>query len=48
MWEEEYLEAQLEEDRYMEEDLAKTEADKEVILQRMSVALVPFIKTLYG
>jgi hypothetical protein len=48
MWEEEYLEAQLEEDRYMEEDLAKTEADKEVILQRMSVALVPFITTLYG
>jgi hypothetical protein len=41
MWEDEYLEAQLEEDKYMEEDLAKSEADKEVLLQRMLVPIAP-------
>jgi hypothetical protein len=42
MWEDKYLEAQLEEDRYFKESLAKSEADKAIISQRMYVAVVPF------
>jgi len=36
MWENEFLEAQLQRDRYTEEHLAKVEADKHITLQRMS------------
>jgi hypothetical protein len=42
MWEEGYLEAQLEEDRYFEESLAKSEADKAIISQKMYVAVLLF------
>ena len=42
-WKDEFLEAQLERDRYTEEHLAKSEADKEILLQRM---LVPAALTI--